>query len=191
MTIHHNSQPTGSSARERLRQYWLQFEELPGYTQEDNRNEHGEKLDAGHRAALDKLVASGEISAPVADILHEAYEAAIYHIWRKRSPIMCYRVAFSYSPESAETLVKQSQVLNQIAGEGMIDPATLAKAQAALEHNMSYYALSEKEETALYEHLNDGIDSGQYPPMFEELTLKRTPEAQSAAKFIVDLLTNK
>ncbi len=178
------SETAASPARERLRQYWLQFEEFPGYTPEDNHREYVKRLVDGHRLALDELVAQRAISTPVVGILQEAYEGAIYHIWRSRSAMTCYRMSFTYSPESAETLVKQSSILRWLAEEGAIDPSTLAKARAALEHNLSYYALDEQEETTL----NETSGSMRPPPEFGELMLKRTPEVQAAAQFIMDLL---
>ncbi len=186
--------PTGgSSARERLRRYWLRFGELAEKSRQDTDNKLGQELYAGHRAELDELVASGEISAPVANLVQEAYGAAVQHVWRSNAPITCYEPAWvDYTPTSAGVLVEQSQVLSQIAAEGTIDPATLAKAQAALEHDLSFYALTDVEMEALYSQISkDYSETGQQPPSFEELSLELTPEAQEAAQFIIDMLTEK
>jgi hypothetical protein len=187
------SLPTASSARERLRLYWLRFGDLAQASPEDTENKLGGELVAGHLAELDELVANGEISALVADLVQEAYDAAVYHVWRSNAPITCYEpMIVDYTPSSASVLVEQSQVLNRLAAEGTIDPDTLAKAQAALEHDLSYYALTDEEIQELYgQLLRDNQEMGQRIPSFEELTLELTPEAQEATQFIIALLTGK
>lgn len=182
-------EPTNVPARERLRLYWLRFDELAQNSREDTDGKLRDELTNGHFAVLDELVASEEISGPVANLVQEAYEAAVYHVWRSNVPITCYKtVAVDYAPSSAAVLVEQSQVLNQIAQEGTIDPDTLAKARAALEHDLAFYALSEEEVQALYDQLSS--ETGQYPS-FDELSLELTPEAREATQFIINLLTNK
>jgi hypothetical protein len=185
--------PTIPSTRERLRLYWLRFPELEENSWEDTENKLGQELISGHRAALDELVANGEISAPVADLVQEAYDAAVYHVWRSNTSITCYEpVIVDYAPSSASVLVQQSEVLNQIAEEGTIDPDTLAKAQAALEHDLAFYALTDEEVQALYAQLREDINPAEEDlPAFEDLALDLTPEAREAAQFIIDLLTGK
>jgi hypothetical protein len=153
----------------------------------------GQQMIADHRAALDELTASGEISASVADLVQESYAAAVYHVWRSNAPITCYMPAMvNYSPSSASVLVKQSEVLSQIAAQGAIDPTTLADAQAALEHDMAFYDLSDAELTTLYERITkESQEGGQSIPDFETLQLELTPDARDAARFILDLLTGK
>jgi hypothetical protein len=186
-------EPTISSARERLHVYWLRFDELAKRSPEDTENKLGGELIVGHRATLDEVVASGEISAPVADLVHEAYDAAVYHVWRSNASITCYEpVIVDYAPTSAGVLVEQSEVLNQVAAQGTIDPETLAKAQAALEHDMAFYALTDEEVQALHDQLiKNSQEAGQPIPSFEELSLELTPEAKEATQFIINLLTGK
>ncbi len=181
------------STRERLRLYWLRFGELGQNSLNDTENKLGQELVAGHRTELDELVASGEISAPVADLVQEAYGAAVYHIWRSSAPITCYIVMGpSYSATSANLLIEQAAVLNQIAEGGTVHPGTLAKARAALEYDLSFYALSEEEVQNLYgQLLEDSQKTGQPIPPFEELSLELTPEAKEATQFIIDLLMGK
>jgi hypothetical protein len=146
-----------------------------------------------HRTALDKLVTAGELSPAVADLVQEAYTAAVYHVWRSNVPITCYEpVIVDYSPSSAGILVKQSEILGQIARQGTIDPETLAKAQTALEHDMAFYDLSDADLQALYDRLiMDSQAAGQPVPSFEALQLELTPDARAAAQFILDILTGK
>jgi hypothetical protein len=184
-----------SSARERLRLTWLRFGELSQKTisGENPDNALGQQMAADHRAALDELVTSGEISASVADLVQESYAAAVYHVWRSNAPITCYAPRMvDYAPSSAGVLVKQSEILNQIAAQGTIDPATLASAQTALEHDMAFYALSDADIQTLYDRLiKESQEEGQSIPSFDALQLELTPEARDAARFILDLLTGK
>ena len=180
-----------ATARARLRLYWLRFPELAEKSRGDTDNKLGQELFAGHNAVLDELIAAGEISTPVAELVKEAYGAAIDHVWRSNGPMTCYEpMLVDYTPSSAGVLVEQVEVLNQIAGQGTIDPGTLAKARAALDHDLAFYALTDEEVKGLYKKVLDdyGPDQG---PSFEELPLEVTPEVQEATQFIIDLLTNR
>jgi len=186
---------TLSPGRERLRQAWLSFDELARRTiqQGDSSAGYGQQLTANHRQALDELVAAGELSASVADLVQEAYAAAVYHVWRSNAPITCYEpMIVDYAPSSAGVLVQQTQILEELAGQGAIDPQTLAGAREALEHDLAYYALSDEDIQALYERLiQESQAQSQSIPTFDQLNIELTPEARAAAEFIVDLLTEK
>jgi hypothetical protein len=189
---------TLSSARERLRRFWLSFNELAQKTlkeadQGGTENTFGRQLTTGHRLALDELVASGELTAPVSGLVQEAYDAAVFHVWRSNAPITCYAPSLvNYAPLSASVLVRQSEILSTAAAGGAIDPATLATAQAAIEHDMAYYSLSDADLQTLYDQIMQDIQaSGQSAPAFEDLPLKLTPDARAAAQFIIDLLSGK
>ena len=184
--------------RERLRHSWLSYGELAQVTQQDAgegnaENEFGKELMVEHRKALDELVASGELSSTVADLVQEAYDAAIYHVWRSYAPITCYEpVIVDFAPVSAGILVQQSEILGKIADENSIDPNTLAKARAALEKDMAFYAMTDAEVASLYDRIiSEWQAQGQAYPTFENQELNITPEAKSAAQFIISLLTTK
>jgi len=181
--------------RDRLRNCWLRFDELAQRTRaaESEESPLGQELNAAHRAALDNLVAAGELSAPVADLVQEAYQAAVYHVWRSNVNITCYEpVIVDYAPTGAALLVQQSEILNEIGLQDSLDPETLARAQAALEHDMAYFELSDAAEQALYDQILQAYsDQGQPVPSFEALQLEITPEAKAAAQFIVDLLAGR
>jgi hypothetical protein len=186
------------SALERLRQCWLRFGELAQTTiQESNQgsieNTFGQQLVREHRAALDELIAPGELTPAVADLVQEAYEAAVYHIWRSNASMTCYEpMIVDYAPISAEVLIRQSEALSGLAAQGNIDPQTLSNAQTALEHDMAYYALTDEEVDSLYEHLvNEWQALQQAVPAFEEVDLEVTPDAKTAAQFIINLLTGQ
>jgi hypothetical protein len=192
------------TARDLLRLYWLSFGELAQATIEEfkqvetpgkttSENAYGNQLVSKHRLALDVLVSSGELTPAVADLVQEAYAAAVYHVWRSNAPMTCYvPVMVDYAPASANTLVQQASVLNEVAGKTSIDPVTLEKARAAIEHDMAFYALTDVEVKTLYDSLIAQWQSQQQGiPAFENVDLEATPDAKAAAKFIIGLLTRE
>jgi len=186
------------TAKGRLRRYWLSFGELAQTTIQDSSqgntdNIFGEQLIAEHRFALDDLVASGELTPSVADLIQEAYDAAVYHVWRSNAPMTCYEpMIVDYAPVSASVLVKQSEVLNEVGDGSSIKPETLEKARAALEHDMAFYALTDAEVTSLYERIVTEWQSQQQTiPAFENMELEITPDAKAAAQFIISLFTGQ
>ena len=183
------------SARGRLRACWTRFDELAQAaiqesSEEGYENVFGQQLLDEHRVNLDSIVADGELAPVTADLVQEAYEAAVFHVWRSNVPITCYEpVMVDYAPAGANVLVKQAEVLEQVADAGEIDPATVERARAALEHDMAFYALSSEEVDRLYERLIAEWQSQQQaPPAFEDMEFEITPDAQAAARFIVELL---
>ena len=178
--------------RERLRLSWMSFNELAKKTtEESNQNMEGmetfrQKLSDYHKAALFELVAAGDVSKTVADLVQEAFDAAAYHVWRSSVPITCY-IAMGpiYAPESAAVLIQQAETLNQIASQGNLDHETLATARTALEHDLAFYSLSEAELQDLYKRL---AENGQTYPPFDQVELATSPDVQEAAKFIIELV---
>ena len=187
--------PPAVSARDRLRGLWLNFVKLEKETLAGRNDEDvlGQRMISDHRAELDEVVAAGEVSAPAAELVQEAYQAAVYHVWRSNAPITCYEpMMVDYAPSGAGVLVKQAEVLRQLAAQGSIDPVAAARAQAALEHDLAFYQLTDDETQALYQRvLARSQDAGQPIPSFEALQLELTPDAREAAGFILDLLTSQ
>ena len=187
------------TARERLHGYWLSFGDLAQQTIQET--EHGvttqkaynEQLTIGHRAALDELVATGELTPAVADLVQDAYAAAVYHVWRSNNSMTCYMPArVNFAPTSAEILIQQADVLQKITNEGRIDPQTLDTARAAIEHDMAFYVLTDDEVNSLYTQLvADWQAQGKSLPAFSAVDLEITPDAKAATQYIIDLLTNK
>jgi hypothetical protein len=187
--------------RDRLRLCWLRFGELGQRTRDaaikgeggGEEDTLGSQMVAEHRKALDDLVSGGEITAPVADLVHEAYGGAVYHVWRSNAPMTCYEPTIvNYAPASADNLVHQAEVLNQFAAGSTIDPETLAKARTALEHDLAFYALTDADVQVLYERLLEEYrDAGQTLPSFDSVELTLTPDVQTAARFLLDLLIGK
>ncbi len=187
--------PTRLAALDRLRLCWLRFGELAEKTREgsDGDNPLGTQMISDHRSALDDLVAAGVTTATAADLVQEAYAAAVFHIWRSNAAITCYITAGpAYEPAGADDLLRQAETLNQIADDGTVTPDTLAKVQAALEHDFAYYALSDEDVQALYARLlEEYSDPGETIPTFEELELTLTADARAAAQFLIDVLTGR
>lgn len=186
------------TAKDRLRLCWLRFGELAQATKEEStqgitENTFGQQLVTEHRLALDEFVTAGELTPKVADLIQEAYDAAVYHVWRSNAPMTCYApMIVDYAPVSAGVLVQQSEVLSEVANENTIDPETLAKAQIALEHDMAFYALTDEDVASLYDRLiTEWLSQQQTAPAFESLELEITPDAKAAAQFIISLLTSK
>lgn len=195
--------PTGSgttpeSARSRLRLCWLRFGELAEATRDQaasdggwEDNPLGARMVADHRSTLGRLVDAGDLTAPVAELIHEAYEAAIYHVWRSNAPMTCYKTAFpNFAPDGADSLMTQAEILTRIADGAPIEPATVAKVRAALEHDLAFYALTDDDVQALYDALRaeyGGPDETM--PSFEQVELTLTADAKAAAEFLIDLLS--
>ena len=187
------------TARGHLRDCWFAFDEvarqasqpIAGYEFEDS---YGQQLSAEHRAALDELIAYGEITASVADLVQEAYDTALYRVWRSNAPISCYltfTIGLDYSSDVADSLVKQSETLEQLATQEWIEPSTLATARSALERDMAYFALTTQATSELYGLYDHFFEDHHYFPDIEALPLEISPDARAAAQFILDLLTGK
>jgi hypothetical protein len=184
----------GSSPRDRLRRSWQRFGWLEEQAGDWSDYEKGEKareeLVSEHRAALDELVAAGELDADVADLVQEAYAEAAYHVWRANCGMTCYEpmAGPEYTPYASSQLVAQAELLADLADDATIDQETVAQAQAAVEQGIAFLGLSNEEERALYDELMEAAgESYDYPP-FNELDLEITPEAAEAARFLVALL---
>jgi hypothetical protein len=190
--------PPALSARDQLRACWLSFNELAARTQSgENSNPDdpggdlfGAQLLADHRAALDELVAAGELDSAVADLVQEAYGAAEYHVWRSNAPITCYEpMMVDYAPTSAAQLVQQSAILAEMTAKGNLNPDTVATVQKTIQHDLAFETLSREEVDALYEKLLDDYRKNNTDlPDFDQVELVVTPEMEAAAKFIVELL---
>lgn len=181
----------GGSSRDRLRGCWLQLDWLAQQTQEDyDRGERArEKLAADHRAALDDLVASGELDADVADELDAAFGLAIVHVVMTNAPITCYKTAEpNYIPVSADQLMQQAELLADMAEDSHVDSTAISQAQAAVERDIAFLALSDEEMRDLYAELWAAAGNSHDFPPFDELDLEVTPEAAEAARFLVELL---
>jgi hypothetical protein len=180
--------------RGRLRHCWLRLDWLAQQAKGDYErgDQAREELAADHRAALDDLVAAGELGVTVADQVQVAFTEAAHHVWRSNAPITCYEaVMMDYTPASSGQLAQQASLLPELAKSGDLDPATVAQAQAAIERDIALLNLSDAETQALYEELIEAAGDTYDFPSLDELDLDIPPEAAEAARFLVELLSEK
>jgi hypothetical protein len=181
----------GQTPRDRLRNCWHRFDELAEQARDVDHFERGQQaldqLVADHRAALDEVVATGELAQDVAAQVQAAFGAAAYHVWRSNAPITCYEpVLIDYRPASSGQLARQLDILVEMAGDGDLDPDVVAQARAAVERDVAFLNLSNDEVAALYNEITSSAQGGV--PPFEEIQLEITPQAAQAAQFLVELL---
>jgi hypothetical protein len=175
--------PPGSkddAPRSRLRACWLRLDELAQQSREDNRRAE-QAMDsnlADHRAALGALVAAGELNPAVAGQVQLAFAEAVNHVWRSNALMTCY-IAIPGTFPSAERVVRQADLLAEMAARGDLDPASVAQARAAIERDVAFLALYR-------ERMRSGGGGGQLPP-FDQLQIPA--EAAEAARFLVDLMS--
>ncbi|MBN1955871.1 MAG: hypothetical protein JW900_12600 [Anaerolineae bacterium] len=179
-----------TSARSRLRDCWLRFDWLAAETRKtwDSNDYDGprEQLLQEHQSALEELVNTGELTRAVADELLAGFNAAAYHVWRSNVPITCYEpVMIDYQPTSAAQLVRQAEVLEELARGGSIDADTVATAQETITRDIAFLTLSNEQQQALYEEILAG---GSPYPDFSEIPLDIAPEEAEAAQYLVELL---
>jgi len=183
------------SPQARLRSCWLQLDWLAQETREayERGDQARGELIADHRAALDDLVAAGELDAAVADELDIAFSAATSHVFLASGAITCYTAMpppdYSHVPHSQ--LVRQADLLAEMAESGDLDPATVAQAQAAIERDITFLKFSYKEKQALYDELREAAGDTYDFPSFDELDLEVSSETAEAARFLVELLSEE
>jgi hypothetical protein len=178
------------SPRAALRRTWMRLDWLAEQSTDVERGDRAlEELSSQHRAALDQLVANGELRPEVADEVQVAFTAAAYHIFRSHAPITCYEpMIVDYAPASSNQLTTQADLLASMADEANLDPATVAQALANIERDIAFLSLSMDERNNFYETLIQAANQGAPIPPFDQVELEITPEASEAAHFLVDLL---
>jgi hypothetical protein len=149
-----------------LRACWLDLDHPDLQSFEDT--DFARDLRHRHEHALAALVESGEIDAAVADEIAAAFEEAIAHIQRQQAT--CY-IALPPVFAPREDLIKQAEMLEEMAAAGDIDPETMAQAQAALERDIAWLAQ---------------FHAGEEPGELDGIEI--TPEAAEAARILVELL---
>ena len=168
------------SPRGRLRHCWLRLDWLAQKTREipSENYEQGEQardeLVAEHRAALDDLVAAGELDTDVADQMQVAFDEAAFHAWRNNAPMTCY-MEMPIESVARGDLIQQAELLREAASD--LDPAVVEEAQAAIARDIAFFEAAAGPEagTKLIEQ-------------FEAGGIKASPEAIEAAHILVDLL---
>jgi len=178
-----DSPPGGQddSPRGRLRHCWLRLDWLAQQARETSSPENSEQVEqardelfAEHRAALDDLVAAGELDAAVADQMQVAFAEAAFHVWRSNAPISCYAV-MPIESVARDDLIQQAELLREAASD--LDPAVVEEVQAAIARDIAFLEAAA------------GPGAGfELIEQFEAGEIEASPEAIEAARFLVDLL---
>jgi hypothetical protein len=180
--------------RLRVRAVWLRLDELLQISRQHDAKAEQLKgqLVADHQAALNELVAANELKPAVADQVQEAFLAAAYHIWRSYAATCYEAMAYpEYTPVSSDQLVKQSEILVEMAQKGKIDPTVVAQVQATIERDIAFLALTDQDTQALNEKIRQSTSQTNPVQEFDTVELQITPEAVEAAHFLVDLLLGR
>lgn len=182
--------PDDDSPQATLRRTWMRLDWLAEQSTDVDRGDSAlQELGAQHRAALDELVARGDLRSEVAEELQVAFTAAAYHVFRSHAPITCYEpMIVDYAPVSSGQLTTQADLLAAMADQADLDPATVSRARASIERDIAFLSLSMDERNALYESLLQAANQGAPIPPFDQVELEITPEASEAARFLVELL---
>jgi hypothetical protein len=149
-----------------LRACWLDLDHSELQSFEDT--DFSRDLRQRHEQALTALVERGTIDDAVADEIAIAFEEAIAHIQRQQAT--CY-IALPPVFAPREDLIKQAELLEEMASEGDIDSETMAQAQAALARDIAWLA---------------EFHAGEEPGELDGIIV--SPEAAEAARILVELL---
>ena len=167
------------SPQGRLRSCWLRLDWLARQARGDyERGEQArDELVANHRAALDDLVAAGEVDAAVADQVQVAFDEAAFHAWRSNAPMTCY-MALPVEYGGRDDLLQQAELLRKAASG--LDPAVVEEVQAAIARDI-----------ALFEAAAGPEAGAKLIEQFETGEIKASPEAVEAARILVELLLGR
>ena len=160
------SSPTPSPHWATLRDCWLDLDhpDLQSPTETD----FSFALRQRHAGALDALVSSQELDAAVAQEISVAFAQAIAHVQGQMAT--CY-VALPPAFAFREDLIGQAAILEEMAAESDVNPATLSEIEAALERDITWLAQ---------------FEAGQIPGELEEI--EPSPTSVQAARILVQLL---
>jgi hypothetical protein len=163
------------SPRGCLRSCWLRLDGLARQARGDYErgDKAREKLVAEHRAALDDLIAAGEVDAAVADQMQVAFKEASYHVWRSNAPMTCY-MAPPVEYEARRDLIRQAELLCETASD--LDPVVVEEVQTAIERDIAFF-----EATA-------SPGGSKLIEQFKAGEIEASPEAVEAARILVDLI---
>ncbi len=195
---------------QRVRDCWLRLDWLAEQSRKgmEEANQAVEELTTEHRAALDELVSSSEMSEDVAHHVQLAFLAAVDHVVPLYLRVMCYeavvvepdatptptpqvdqaarQLVTDYAAGSGRRLTQQAELLTEMAGTSGIDPATVERAQSAIQRDMTLLSSTDHQDliARLVEATRGTYD---FPPV-EELEMDIPPEVAEAARFLVELL---
>jgi hypothetical protein len=179
---------------DRLRQAWYGLDRLARDAPDLEKGERTHKrLVSDHQTALNHLVGAGQLDPTIADDMQAAFEGAAYHVWRANAPITCYEAVPypDYQIEGSSDLARQADLLAEMAETSDIDPATIAQAQAAIERDIAFLAMTANEQQALIETVRQAAGDTWDLPHLAELNLDVPPESAKAARILVEVLLER
>jgi hypothetical protein len=207
------------TARERLKNCWCIFKKMEGTVNGVKfttlvlpGNISASQAGDEHQAAIQDLIASGELGVSVADVIHKTYIRIVYYMVYAHSTTMCYRGTFRpFNPLRAEMLFEQLNLLEQIRSLGTVDPETIEKLRSSIEYDMTYFAMSAEEENAFHSKVDtvenfpffdklfelrlkdqiDEITAGRMTLELADSFLDKTADARAAGQYLLDLLQEK
>lgn len=212
--------------RERVHSCWLGFDWLAQQGEGETRDEKEDhlaqatdQLSTNHRQALDELVADGMLSEGVAEYVHSAFVtiASRVQTWRIREWVTCYarvepptpstpnkaaeRQFRDYINDSPDRLIRQADLLAEMARRDEFDRDAVGQAQAIIERDMALLRLAGMEKTLLLDKLAEiacqpccgGYSSFPLDTLVEidPTLVSIDPEAAEAACFLVELLVGQ
>lgn len=177
-----------------LRDLWYGLDELASVaSDEDEGIEKRDLLISEHEATLANLVNAGAVDPAVAEAMQVAYAEAAFHVWRSNTNLTCYVAPPrpEYTVQGRAELLRQAEVLEELAASAAIDADTVAEARAAIERDLAYLTMSDAEQDELAQRIIDEAgESGDYPE-WEEIELRVSPANAEAARILVQLLLGK
>jgi hypothetical protein len=189
--------PTGqivwTEAWQNLAAPWYSLDALAKAAGDDKKGpEMLDRLIAEHQKAVQVLVNTGEIDAEVGADLQAAFEGAAYHVWRRNSNLTCYAAVQppDYEFASRTGLTEQAKVLAEMSERSSIDEATVAKAEAAIERDITFLAMSTEDRQQLLETVRAAAGtSGQYPEL-SDVDMEVPESAVKAAHLLIQVLSH-
>jgi hypothetical protein len=197
--------------KQRVRDCWLRLDWLAERAQTgmEEAKLAQQELTVEHRVALKELMASGEMSADVANYVRLAFLAASEHVVEgatsedtggyveaeetQESPQptpqvdqVARQMVMDHRSGSGRRLTQQAELLAELAVTSDIDPDTVERAQSAIQRDMTLLSLTGRQDliARLVEASGGTYD---FPPVKEQ-DLDIPPEAIEAARFLVELL---
>lgn len=152
-----------------LKSCWLSLDDPQLQSFEDN--DFIRELRRRHNAALNALAGAGQLDPAVAEQIDIAFGQAIAHIQRQMATCYIY-LPPEFQPR--EDLLRQAELLEEMATKSELDPDTVAQAQAALERDITWLAQ---------------FQAGLGPAALEQIDLD--PNAIEAARILVEMLLGR
>jgi hypothetical protein len=133
--------PTPNPAWDAIQECWYALDNL---AQSPGDETAATALRQKHAEAVHHLVLWGQLDGNVADRMSLAYEAAVTAAISEAGLAMCYDMVPSFAtsnqPLCEHTLLRQVEILEEMAVQGGVNRDTVAQAREAIERDMAWLA---------------------------------------------------